>query len=350
MSVHKHPTKKGWWRIYISQGRKRTPRVLPFEGTKAEALAFEADIKGLPQESSEQKPTDILGRFLDWYALDRAENTLIYAHAELPKIISRLGNKHLSLYRQTDYTRYKQQRAADKVKRRTVNVELGTWRSFMHFAAEELHIEIGELPKLYTRKQTAPPDKQPLTPEETGALLDQLKGDKKTIAMLYAFCGLRRDEALTLTRGQVDLDRSALHITGKGGKFRMVPIVTEQLQQRLKDHCNQKGRADLLFPSPKSPADNPQPYKNIKKALLGAAKRAGIDKPIYNHLLRHSAATNALIGGVNIRALQMILGHSDIRVTELYTHMAANVLQTEADKLNGMYQTTSNISNTKNNG
>jgi len=348
MAIYPHPSKgHGWWRIRISHGRNEPQENITYQGTKAEAIALESELRGIPVESQHQKPTDILGRFLDWYSLDRAENTLVYAHAELPKVIERLGNKHLSLYRQNDYIRYKQQRAADGVKKRTCNIELATWRSMLNFAAEELHIPVGDLPKLYTRKQTTPPATNPLTPDETRALLDQLTGDKKTIAMLYAYCGLRRDEALTLTRGQVDLDRNILHLNGKGDKNRIIPIITDELHQRLKNHSQKKGWAALLFISPKSKPDNPQPYKNIKKALLGAAKRAGIDKPIYNHLLRHSAATNALIGGVNIRALQMILGHSDVRVTELYTHMAAGVLQTEVEKISGIYGASAQSANLK---
>lgn len=338
MSINPHPTKgRGWWQIRISRGRNKKQENYAFQGTKAEALAFEAEIRGIPSEQQHQTPVDILGRFLDWYALDRSSNTLTYANNELPKVIKRLGNKHLALYRQADYNRYKQQRAADGVTKRTCNVELATFRSLLRFAADELRIPIGDLPKLYSRKQTAPPDKHPLTPQETRALIDQLTGDKRTIAMLYAYCGLRRDEALTLTRGQVDLDRAVIHIKGKGDKGRIVPIVSDELRQQLTEHCEGKGRAALLFPSPKSKPEDPQPYRNIKKSLISAAKRAGIDKPIYNHLLRHSAATNALIGGVNIRALQMILGHSDVRVTELYTHMAADVLQTEAAKINEIY-------------
>ena len=334
MAIRPHPTKPpGWWQIIISRGRGNKQQVYLFEGTKAEAIAFEGDLRGVPREQNNQKPTDVLGRFLDWYAAHRSKNSLIYAESALPKIIERLGNKMLITYRQADYTRYKTIRAADGIKKRTVNLELLIWSSLMRFAHEHLGIAIGDRPQLYTRAQTRPPDKQPLTADETWRLLEQLQGDKKTIAMLYAFCGLRRDEALNLTRGQVELDRGMLHIKGKGDKDRLVPVVGDSLRHALIVACEGKQRADFLFISEKTG----KPYKNIKKALIGAAKRAGIDKPVYNHLLRHSAATNAVIAGVNIRALQTILGHSDIRTTELYTHMAAEIIQTEALKMSGMH-------------
>lgn len=334
MAIRPHPTKPpGWWQVVISKGRGKKQDVYVFQGTRAEAISFEGDLRGVPKEAGNQKPTDVLGRFLDWYSAHRSKNSLIYAENELPKIIDRLGNKMLVTYRQADYTRYKTLRAEDGVKKRTVNIELLMWSSLMRFATEQLGIAIGDRPQLYQRKQTRPPDKQPLTADETFRLLEQLQGDKKTIAMLYAFCGLRRDEALNLTRGQVELDRGMLHIKGKGDKDRLVPVVGDSLRDALIVACEGKQRADFLFTHPKTG----NPYKNIKKSLIGAAKRAGINKPVYNHLLRHSAATNAVIAGVNIRALQTILGHSDIRTTELYTHMAAEIIQAEALKMSGMH-------------
>jgi site-specific recombinase XerD len=130
-----------------------------------------------------------------------------------------------------------------------------------------------------------------------------------------------------------------LHIRGKGDKPRLVPIVGESLHQALIVACEGKQRADILFVSRKNEKGEPQPYKNIKKAIKSAAARAGINKPVYNHLLRHSAATNAVIAGVNIRALQTILGHSDIRTTEMYTHMAAETISTEGLKMAGLHNT-----------
>ena len=350
MSIKQHPTKgSGWWQIYISNGRNKKQTVHVYQGTKAEAIDVEAQLRGIPKDISSQKASDVLGRFLDWYSIHRSANSMIYAENALPKIIKKLGNKNLTIYRQADYTRYKQQRAGEGVTKRTVNIELLIWSSMLRFAAEQLNVNIGEIPQLYPRRQTKPPDKQPLTAEETSRLIAELTGNKKTIAMLYAYCGLRRDEALTLTRGQVDLDRNLLHIRGKGDKPRLVPIVSDALHHQLTTACSGKQRPDILFISSKSAADSPQPYKNIKKALKGAAKRAGIEKPVYNHLLRHSAATNAVVAGVNIRALQTILGHSDIRTTELYTHMAAEIVLSEATKMAGLHNTaTSNNNNTKN--
>ena len=164
MSIYPHPTKgKGWWQIRISHGRGKRQDNITYQGNKAEAIALESEMRGIPTEAQHQKPTDILGRFLDWYSIHRSANSLIYAENALPKIIDRLGNKNLITYRQADYTRYKQQRAGEGVTKRTVNIELLMWRSMLTFATKQLSVTIGDIPELYPRKQTRPPDKSPLT-------------------------------------------------------------------------------------------------------------------------------------------------------------------------------------------
>ncbi len=366
MSIRPHPTKgHGWWQIRISNGRNKPVDHYTFCGSQAEAIAFEADLRGLPQESEHQTPADVLGRFLDWYRTETSPNTVNAAEKSLPRILAILGNKPLTIYRQQDYTRYKQKRTDDGVTRKTINIELGYWRALLNFAHNQLKIPIGDQPKLYTKKQTRPPARQPLSPQEINRLLQELHGDKKTIAMLYAYCGLRRDEALHLKRGQVDLDRGVLYILGKGNKERIVPIIGAELTDRLAYACKHhpkmrrgkqvdpaarvtdKKNNELMFISNKGiPGQPPKPYTNIKKGLKAAAERAGIIKPVFNHLLRHSGATAAIQAGVNLRSLQVILGHSDIRTTEIYTHMATDMLLTEGQKIAALHQA-SGMSGTK---
>ena len=359
MSIKTHPSKgSGWWQLRISHGRKGKDEYITYEGSEAEAIAFEADLRGITVESQHQRPNDIIGRFLDWYYLENSQATASAAEKTLPRIIDILNNKPLIHFRQPDYTRYKQKRAADGVTRKTVNIELGFWRALLNYAKNEIKIPIGDLPKLYTKKQTRPPDKQVLSPDETRRLLEQLHGNKKTIAMLYGFCGLRRNEALSLTKGMVDLERGILHVRGKGDKGRIVPIIGDELKSYLIEACThypKKRRGKQIDPNDKiRPKKNDEylflcpstdkPYSNIGKGLKAAAIRAGITKDVHNHLLRHSGATAAIQAGVNLRSLQAMLGHSDIRMTELYTHMAADHLIDEGAKMAALHAKSKNTS------
>jgi len=352
MSIQQHPTKgRGWWQLRISHGRKGKDEYITYEGSEAEAMTFEADLRGIPAEAQHMRVNDVLGRFLSWYYLENSQSTASAAEKTLPRMIKLLHNKELRHFRQADYTRYKQKRSDDGVTRKTVNIELSYWRALLNFAQNELQVPIGDLPRLYTKKQTRPPNKQVLSPDETRRLLDQLHGDKKTIAMLYGYCGLRRSEALTLTKGMVDLERGILHIRGKGDKGRIVPIIGDELKSRLIEACihypkkrrgKQVDRNDCVRPKRNEEylficPSTDKPYLNIGKGLQLAAIRAGITKPVHNHLLRHSGATAAIQAGVNLRSLQAILGHSDIRMTEVYTHMAADFLIDEGEKMAALH-------------
>jgi hypothetical protein len=109
MSIKKHPTKgPGWWQIYISHGRNKKQTVHVYQGTEAEAIDIEAQLRGIPKSSPEQRPQDVLGRFLDWYYLENAKSTASAAEKAMPKTIKILGNKPLSIYQHVDYNRYKQ--------------------------------------------------------------------------------------------------------------------------------------------------------------------------------------------------------------------------------------------------
>ncbi len=352
MSIKKHPTKgRGWWQLRISNGRKGKDEYVTYEGSRAEAIAFEADLRGIPSEAEDQRPNDVIGRFLDWYYLENSEATASAAEKTLPRMIDCLGNRPLRHFRHADYTRYKKKRSDDGVTRKTVNIEFSYWRAMLKFAKIDLQVPIGDLPRLYTKRQTRPPNKQVLTPDETRRLLNEMHGDKKTIAMLYSFCALRRNEALHLTRGMVELERGLLHIRGKGDKGRIVPIVGEELKERLAKACihyprirrgKQVDKNDKIRPKRNDEylfisVQTGEPYQNIKKGIKMAAIRAGITKDVHNHLLRHSGATAAIQAGVNLRSLQAILGHSDIRMTEIYTHMAADFLIDEGAKMAALH-------------
>ncbi len=360
MSISKHPSKgSGWWQIRISNGRKAKADYYTFEGTEIEAKAYEAELKGIPLESNQQKITDVLSRYLDWQSLHRSKKTCELAASVLPQVINIIGDKYIGLLHQTDYNRYKLKRTSDGVKKRTINIELTQFRSLLRYCTDELKMTVGDWPKLYTKKQTAPPSKNVLTPDEIAWLLEELHGDKKTIVMLYAFCGLRRSEALLLQRRHVDTEAGVIYVTGKGEKSRIVPIIGEELKERLEDACihwpkmrrgkqvdpndqvREKHQDEYLFIC----ARTGKPYLNIKKALKAAAERAGITKPVWNHLMRHSGATAAVQAGVNIRSLQEMLGHSDIRMTEIYTHMSAEIMKQEGQKMAALHKASLNSLN-----
>jgi integrase/recombinase XerD len=152
--------------------------------------------------------------------------------------------------------------------------------------------------------------------------------DRAMLAMMYA-CGLRVSEIIDLEQGDIDLQRGVLTVLGKGQKRRLVPIA-ETVLGRMSAYLHSAGecrelrtpkkapRRPFLFPSPRGGRMTRQGFWKI---VRGYALSAGIRGNVYPHRLRHSFATHLLMGGADLRSVQMLLGHADISTTEIYTHV-----------------------------
>ncbi len=137
------------------------------------------------------------------------------------------------------------------------------------------------------------------------------------LELLYG-SGLRASELIALPRKAIVADKPFLIITGKGGKERLVPISdrARQATDRWKDHISTDEK--FLFPSRKGHISRIRLYQMIKDLAV----QAGINPTrISPHVLRHAFATHLLEGGADLRALQTLLGHSDISTTQIYTHV-----------------------------
>lgn len=187
-----------------------------------------------------------------------------------------------------------------------------------------------EMPKL------GQPLPKTLSEQDVEALLsapdtEELIGlrDKAMLEVLYA-CGLRVSELISLTLEQVNLRQGVLKAFGKGRKERLVPLGEEAiiwLEQYLRS-----GRAlllggkisDVLFLSTRGDMMTRQTFWHRIKYY---AKITGINKSLSPHTLRHAFATHLLNHGADLRVVQMLLGHSDLSTTQIYTHIAQARLQ-----------------------
>jgi integrase/recombinase XerD len=148
------------------------------------------------------------------------------------------------------------------------------------------------------------------------------------LELLYA-AGLRVSELVTLTMQQLNLRQGVIRVTGKGSKERLVPIgevAVEWLQRYLA-----QGRGlllqqqnDVLFPSLRGSQMTRQTFWHRIKFY---AQVAAITTPLSPHTLRHAFATHLLNHGADLRVVQMLLGHSDLSTTQIYTHVAQLRLQ-----------------------
>jgi integrase/recombinase XerD len=153
--------------------------------------------------------------------------------------------------------------------------------------------------------------------------------DRTMLEMLYA-SGLRVSELVTLKIPQVSEDMGVVRVMGKGSKERLVPLGEEALawtRRYLRESrpALLAGKtSDALFVTARGDAMTRQAFWHLIRRY---ALQAGLDKPVSPHTLRHAFATHLLNHGADLRVVQMLLGHSDISTTQIYTHVARERLK-----------------------
>ncbi|MFT5512425.1 MAG: integrase/recombinase XerD [Bacteroidia bacterium] len=179
----------------------------------------------------------------------------------------------------------------------------------------QLNLEMIPIPR---KSSTLP---KVLSKEEVKSIIDVTPNLKhQTILMLIYGCGLRLGELLNLKISNVDSKRNVVEIlNSKGNKDRLVPI-SEKMLAGLRLYFRAYRPKTFLFEGPKEG----QPYSSssVNNILKRSAKRARITKNVHAHMLRHSYATHLLESGVDLRYIQVLLGHSSSRTTEIYTYVS----------------------------
>lgn len=154
--------------------------------------------------------------------------------------------------------------------------------------------------------------------------------NKAILEIMYG-CGLRVSEVITLKISNIYINDEFIRIIGKGNKERLVPISKSIIKtlklyiegERIQQVINPK-HTDTVFINKRGSGLSRQ---MIFLIIKGLAEKAGIKKNIGPHTIRHSFATHLLEGGADLRAVQQMLGHSNISTTEIYTHVSDQYLR-----------------------
>lgn len=324
--------------IKISHGRKKKAEYFPYQGAKEQAQQFEAELKGSVDRSdpgfpdffqefrlaySNKSRVDNRGRKLGLESLDNS-----FKH--LTPYFGKFKIRHIT---PTIIEGYKAARLDAGVKKRTINIELSGLSAYITWINETTGAQF-KRPKRFSKKETKPPIPRPMTITQMADLLAHLTCDIKTMVALLAVCGLRREDVFSLRWSDYDHDSRTLTIQSKGGKERRVPISFEDLAFEVYAYAQCRHKTGLMFPSPRTGRE----YTDIRKSLNMAAKKAGIDRHINPHLLRHSFATALLEHGTDIRVIQELLGHSELATTQIYTHVVDTNKKAATDNLAALMQ------------
>jgi integrase/recombinase XerD len=290
------------------------------------------------RENTESSPAPI-DRFLDavWMERGLSPNTLSAYRADLTALQRWLEQRGTDLLvaRRADVLGFMASRMESGARPRSTARQLSSFRRFYRFMVREGVVREDPTAQIAMPKvgRSLP---RSLTEEEVEALLaapvvsDPLgHRDRTMLEVLYA-TGLRVTELVSLTLGQVNLNQGVLRIVGKGGRERLIPMGEEAcawVQQFLRGARAEillERQTDSLFPTRRGDRMTRQAFWHIIKRY---ARKAGIDKDLSPHTLRHAFATHLLNHGADLRVVQMLLGHSDLSTTQIYTHVARERLK-----------------------
>jgi len=284
--------------------------------------------------SLDQAPEVVIDHFLDaiWMERGLSANTLAAYRADLMALARWLEDKKMSLPQATraELLAFIASRVEAGARPRSTARQLSSFRRFYRFLVREGVIKedptaqlampkIGRsLPKSLTEEQVESLLKAPDTSDPLG------NRDRAMLEVPYA-TGLRVSELVNLTMKQVNMNQGVMRITGKGDRERLIPLGEEaqhwieEFVQGPRGEILLERQTEYLFPTRRGNRMTRQAFWHIIKRY---AAKAGVEKNLSPHSLRHAFATHLLNHGADLRVVQMLLGHSDLSTTQIYTHVA----------------------------
>ncbi len=307
---------------------------------KPESIRFLPLLQAFSVRPVSMEDQNLIERFADalWMERGLSRNTLEAYRSDLRKLalwLEKSDRSGLLRVERVQLLAFLAEQSRKGRKPRSSARQLSCFRQFYQYGVRE-----GWLTKDPSSRIDAPklgrPLPKSLTESEVTALLeapqvDDPEGfrDRVMLEVLYA-TGLRVSELVGLQLGQINLNQGVVRIVGKGDKERLVPLGEEALDWLQNFFAG--GRQTLLgeqrcgavFPTRRGAGMTRQAFwYRIKKHALSA----GIAKSLSPHTLRHAFATHLLDHGADLRVVQMLLGHSDLSTTQIYTHIATQRLQ-----------------------
>lgn len=270
-----------------------------------------------------------------WLEFGLSDNTLAAYGSDLTQFDRWLKNQRLLDVCEKDISRFLLYRQSQGNSSRSSARMLSSLRRFYGYYVREKQIDTDP-----TQLIDAPhvgrllPDS--LSEEDVERLLQSPETihplgfrDRTMLELLYA-AGLRVSELVEITFQQVNFRQGCIRITGKGEKERLVPVGEEAMTWM--EHYLAGARQDILgnrqsdyvFVTTRGSCMTRQAFWHVIKRY---AKQAGIEKHLSPHTLRHAFATHLLNHGADLRVVQLLLGHSDLSTTQIYTHIAQHRLK-----------------------
>ena len=280
-----------------------------------------------------------LQRFLEavWTERGLSANTLAAYRADLTALGRWLEGRDSALLKATriDLLGFIAARVEGGSRPRSTARQLSSFRRFYRFMLREGLVAADPTAQIAMPKIGRSLPKS-LSEAEVDALLEAPTvsdplghRDRTMLEVLYA-TGLRVSELVSLKHSQVNLNQGVMRVLGKGNRERLIPLGEDAVgwlqlfMQGPRVEILLERQTDYLFPTRRGDRMTRQAFWHIIKRY---SKKAGVAKELSPHTLRHAFATHLLNHGADLRVVQMLLGHSDLSTTQIYTHVARERLK-----------------------
>jgi len=286
------------------------------------------------ERSSTDSTDPLIARFLDavWMERGLSSNTLAAYRADLVALHRWLCERKLSLAQagRAELMDFIAARVQGGARPRSTARQLSSFRRFFRYLVREGGVREDPTAQIAMPKigRSLP---RSLSEAEVESLLaapavaDPLGyRDRTMLEVLYA-TGLRVSELVSLKLGQINMNQGVTRVLGKGNRERLIPLGEEAVRwlrafiNGARNDILLDRSTDYLFPTRRGDRMTRQAFWHIIKRY---ARKAGVDRELSPHTLRHAFATHLLNHGADLRVVQMLLGHSDLSTTQIYTHVA----------------------------
>jgi integrase/recombinase XerD len=276
----------------------------------------------------------VISRFLDavWMERGLSSNTLAAYRADLVALSRWLAQRHteLSHTARSDLLAFIAARVEAGARPRSTARQLSSFRRFFRFLVREglvredptAQIAMPRIGRSLPKSMSEPEVESLLAAPSVSDPLGHR--DRAMLEVLYA-TGLRVSELVSLKVTQVNVQQGVIRVLGKGNRERLIPLGEEAVRWLQAFMAGPRGEilldrnTDSLFPTRRGDRMTRQAFWHIIKRY---ARKAGVDRELSPHTLRHAFATHLLNHGADLRVVQMLLGHSDLSTTQIYTHVA----------------------------
>jgi integrase/recombinase XerD len=286
-----------------------------------------------------QRSEAAIERFVDtvWMERGLSRNTLAAYRTDLTSLTRWLAESGRSLEeaRRGELLEYIASRVESGARPRSTARQLSSFRRFFRHLLREgarkddptAQIEMPKIGRPLPKSLSESQVEALLEAPDTSACLGHR--DRTMLEVLYA-TGLRVTELVNLRLNQINLNQGVMRVVGKGNRERLIPLGEESLEwieQFIRGPRSEillDRQSDYLFPTRRGDHMTRQAFWHLIKRYSAKAK---IEKDLSPHTLRHAFATHLLNHGADLRVVQMLLGHSDLSTTQIYTHVARQRLK-----------------------